>query len=69
MENLFRHLRLPCGFLKMLAMSAIVTCASLISGDGFWWAMGVGAASLALMQVGYFGAVIALSVAEKSRRR
>lgn len=53
----------------MLAMSAIVTCASLISGDGFWWAMGVGAASLALMQVGYFGAVIALSVAEKSRRR
>ena len=69
MENLFRHLQLPCGFLKMLLMSAVVTCASLISGNGLWWAIGFGVASLALMQVGYFGAVIALSVAEKNRRR
>ncbi len=69
MESLFRHLQLPCGFLRMLVFSALVTCASLIAGDGLWWAMGFGVASLVLMQVGYFGAVLALSVAEKNRRR
>ncbi len=31
--------------------------------------MSFGLASLILMQVGYFGAVVALSVAEKNRRR
>lgn len=50
-------------------MSAFVTCASLIAGEGVLWAIGVGVVSLVLMQVGYFGAVLALSVAEKSRRR
>ncbi len=69
MDSLFRHLRLPCGFLKMLVMSALVTCASLVSGDGVWRAAGFGVISLVLMQVGYFGAVLALSVAEKNRRR
>ncbi|WP_312402526.1 hypothetical protein [Rhizobium sp.] len=69
MEKLFRHLQLPCGFLKMLLASAFVACASLISGDGAWWAVGFGIASLVFMQVGYFGAVVALSFAEKSRRR
>lgn len=68
MEKLFRHMQLPCGFLRMLLMSAIVTCASLLAGNGVWWALGFGVASLALMQVGYFGAVLALSVAEKKRR-
>ncbi len=69
MESIFRHLRLPCGFLKMLLISALVACASLIAGDGAWWAIGFGVASLVLMQVGYFGAILALSVAEKNRRR
>ncbi|TNM65667.1 hypothetical protein [Aliirhizobium smilacinae] len=69
MENISRHLQLPCGFLRMLLMSALITCASLVVGDGAWWAMSFGLASLILMQVGYFGAVVALSVAEKNRRR
>ncbi len=68
MESLFRHLRLPCGFLKMMLMSAIVTCVSLVAGDGVWWAIGIGVASLVLMQVGYFGAILALAAAEKNRR-
>jgi Na+/pantothenate symporter len=53
----------------MLLASVFVACASLISGDGAWWAAGFGIASLVFMQVGYFGAVVALSFAEKSRRR
>lgn len=69
MDNLFRHLQLPCGFLRMLLISGLITCASLVAGDGAWWAMSFGLASLVLMQVGYFGAVVALSVAEKNRRR
>lgn len=69
MENLIRHLQLPCGFLRMLLLSGFITCASLLAGDGMRWALGFGAASLLLMQVGYFGAVIALSTMEKSRRR
>lgn len=69
MEKFFRHLQLPCGFLRMLLMSALVTCASLVAGHGAMWAMGFGVASLVLMQVGYLGAVLALSVAEKNRRR
>lgn len=68
MESLFRHLQLPCGFLKMLLMSAIVTCASLVAGDGLWWAIGLGVTSLVLMQVGYFGAILALAAVEKNRR-
>lgn len=69
MEKIFRHLQLPCGFLKMLLMSALVTCASFIAGDGAIWALSFGVASLVLMQVGYFGAILALAAAEKNRRR
>ncbi|AYD00200.1 hypothetical protein [Neorhizobium sp. NCHU2750] len=58
MEKLPRYLHVPCGFSRMLLMSALISVASLVTGNGLWWSLGFGFASLVLMQIGYFGALL-----------
>jgi hypothetical protein len=60
MEKLPRYLHVPCGFSRMLLLSALIAGAGLYDDYGLWWSLSFGIASLLLMQVGYFGAVLVM---------
>jgi uncharacterized membrane protein YiaA len=53
----------------MLLMAGLITATSLYSGNGLWWSVGFGAASLLLMQIGYFAAVLVMTQKERKRRQ
>lgn len=68
MDSLCRHIRIPCTLLRMLVVALIVSLTSWFGGDGLWWSIGFGLASLMLMQIGYF-AVVLFIIANQSKRR
>lgn len=52
----------------MLVVSCLIGVASWYNGDGLWWSLGFGLASLMLMQIGYFVIVVFIIVNQSKRR-
>lgn len=68
MENTCPSAYVPCAFLRMIMLSLLISATSLYAGNGLWWSLGFGAASLLLMQIGYFTTVLVMLKQEKKRR-
>jgi len=52
----------------MLLLSFMIGVVSWYNGDGWWWATGLGLASLLLMQIGYFAVVIIMVSNQRKSR-
>jgi hypothetical protein len=68
MERLCRSLYIPCAFLRMPLLAALIAFASAYSGYDLWWSLAFGAGSLVLMQIGYFGALLILVFVRSENR-